>query len=199
MLFARQHKLYNKDVIVAIYVLLAIYSYLYSHFLCSLLFFIILFGFYFLKDYVCHFSQWCCCCYCYYYATAIKHSSYIHIHTHTSSHINSYTHVSYYHTPQFDLYFHIYLFIKHNKNNKKKYEKKKKWNKNIWWMNEHAAPSYSRKRNPLHIHFYTFMMVKNMFLYITFDDYNFKTEIYFMRFVRQQFFTIFLFFYIFTQ
>lgn len=55
-------------------------------------------------------------------------------------------------------------------------------------MNEHAAPSYSRKRNPLHIHFYAFMMVKNMFLYITFDDYNFKTEIYFMRFVRQQFF-----------
>ena len=54
-----------------------------------------------------------------------------------------------------------------------------------------------KKKNPLHIHFYAFMMVKNMFLYITFDDYNFKTEIYFMRFVRQQFFTIFLFFYIF--
>lgn len=61
-------------------------------------------------------------------------------------------------------------------------------------MNEHAAPSYSKekKENPLHTHFYAFMMVKNMFLYITFDDYNFKTEIYFMRFVRQQFFSIFL-------
>ena len=42
MLFARQHKLYNKDVIVAIYVLLAIFSYLYYHFLCSLLFYIII-------------------------------------------------------------------------------------------------------------------------------------------------------------